>query len=210
LRYNHNSKYCYPNTNVLINKLNIRDEEQLEKAELRITALRMYQLETTHPLAEETWDLNYLKAIHGYIFQDIYAFAGEIREEQIAKGGFQFASPLYIEEQAKELFNQLKAEHYLKGQNKDKIIHRLAYYYSEINVLHPFREGNGRTQRTFLHSLAAHNAYKLDWSLANKDTLLKASIESTHNLTPITEIIHMCLSEKELHIDFEDDGLELE
>lgn len=96
-----------------------------------------------HPIADQQWDLNHLQKIHQYIFQDVYPFAGKVRTEQIGKGDFRFASPLYIESEADRVFQELKTEKYLIGLRKNVFCERMAYYFSEINVLHPFREGNG-------------------------------------------------------------------
>ena len=100
-RYQSQSKYCYPGTDVLINKLDIRDLERLEKAERIYTGIRMAQIELK-PIPGD-FDLKHMQKIHKHIFQDLYEFSGRIRDETIWKGTTQFASPLYIESNAKEL-----------------------------------------------------------------------------------------------------------
>ena len=85
--------------------------------------------------------INYiLFGIHRFLFEDIYPFAGLFRTENIAKDNFRFAEWRYIEEQLDSILNKLKEENFLEGLEKKKLAERLAYYMSEINVLHPFRE----------------------------------------------------------------------
>ncbi len=106
-------------------------------------------LELLNNPVKGTFDLKHLQAIHAYIFQDVYDWAGELRKVDISKG-FMFCNFLFISEQAEEIFGKLKAENYLHGLKEDDFIVRLAYYFSEINALHLFREGNGRSQREFI------------------------------------------------------------
>lgn len=193
--YETSSKYCYPNSDVLINYLNIKDPKELENAERDLTSIRLAEL-NDRPIVGK-WNLKHLQKIHKYIFQDVYPFAGKIRDEQIHKDGFPFANPLYIEQEAKKLFDELKSEGYLKGLKKGVMCERLAYYYSELNVLHPFREGNGRTQREFLRTLALRNGYTLDWTLVSREELLKASIQSTYNSKVMETIFEKTIQENE-------------
>lgn len=113
------SKYCYPGTDVLINKFNIRDAKHLLSIEETITSLKIGKLRNK-PIKGQ-FDIDHLKRIHKYIFGDIYHFAGEFRDELIIKENVRFANPLYIEENAKKLFQELKNENYLVGLDKDKL-----------------------------------------------------------------------------------------
>jgi len=189
------SKYCYPNSDVLINKLNIRDEKELEIAERRITTVKIAQL-YEKPITGN-FDMKHLQAIHKHIFQDIYPFAGKLRDEQIAKGYFQFASPLYFTDMFKDLHNQLKKEKFLNGMDKENISKRLAYYMAEINVIHPFREGNGRSTREYIRFLAMSNGYTIDWSKIDRNELLNASVRSTINTDKLEQLIYNSIKENE-------------
>jgi cell filamentation protein len=173
---NQQSKYCYPGTDTLINKYGIKDDKKLEKVETAHTKHRLSELEQ-NPLTG-SFGVKHLQKIHKYIFQDLYSFAGEFREEGIAKGTT-FAAPLFLNQNGKELLNrQLKDEKFLKGLNKDEMSKRLSYYMGELNFLHPFREGNGRAQREFIRTLGLKNGYNLDWTRIDKQTMLNASINS--------------------------------
>ena len=147
-----NSKYCYKNTNILINKLDIREYKELSKYEAKITAAKSLGLRLKGITGN--FDKKHYLSIHNYLFEDIYPFAGKLREENISKGEFRFASFEYVEPELERILEQLKKENFLEGTSKKQLAERLAYYLSELNVLHPFREGNGRTNREFIRQLA--------------------------------------------------------
>ncbi|MCD8373668.1 MAG: Fic family protein [Oscillospiraceae bacterium] len=167
--------YCYPNSDVLINKLGIRDRDKLHSFERRLTMLRLSEL-LDRPIIGK-FDLEHLKRIHGYIFQDIYEWAGQLRTVDIAKDNM-FCNVKFIEPQAEVIFGNLRAENYLLGFDEDTFVKRLAYYFSEINALHPFREGNGRSQREFIRSLALHNGYIVSFAKTSAEDMISASKKS--------------------------------
>lgn len=167
--------YCYPDSDVLKNKLNIHDPDRLRNAERKLTMLRLYDL-MENPI-KGNFDLKHLKDIHRYLFQDIYTWAGEIRTVDIAKSNL-FCKVQYIPTQATKLFDQLRAEAYLSGLEKEQFIKRAAYFFSEINALHPFREGNGRVQREFIRELALQQNYVIRFAAIREEEMLQASIDS--------------------------------
>jgi cell filamentation protein len=120
--------------------------------------------------------VSHLKKLHKYIFQDIYPFAGKFRLEDISKGNTFFCKSEFITENIESILNELKRDKYLKGLNAEDFSKKAAYYMSEINMIHPFREGNGRAIREFIRQLADKNGYVINWSLIDKDDLLKATI----------------------------------
>ena len=186
-----NSNYCYKNSNVLINKLDIHDEKVLQKFEAKITAAKLLALRKKGIIGN--FDTQHLIDIHTYLFEDIYPFAGKFRNENIAKGVFRFAEFEYIEPELERLLNELKSENYLEGLSKEDLTQRLAYYLSELNVLHPFREGNGRTIREFIRELALKNGYVLNLSNVSPSDFLKASIKSIVDTTDLSNLIAACL-----------------
>lgn len=186
--------YCYPNSDVLINKLNIRDSEILLEAERKLTMLRISDL-IDNPIKGE-FDLKHLQIIHKYIFQDIYAWAGEVRIVDIAKQNM-FCKVQYINEQASSIFESLKKENFLIGLGRDEMVNKISYYFSEINALHPFREGNGRSQREFIRELALSCNYRIDFRKADKNLMLEASKDSfLCNYSKMEELFNVCLSER--------------
>lgn len=172
--YEWDSEYCYPNSDVLINKLNIQNAKDLSVAEREITSVRL-AVAKAHPIRGQ-FDLKHLQKIHKAIFGDVYYWAGELRHVNISKGN-QFCLAVNLETYADNLFRKLEQEHYLID-SKDSVPHRLAYYLSEINVLHPFREGNGRTQRLFIEYLALIAGYEIDFSAVTPQEMIIASADS--------------------------------
>lgn len=185
------SKYCYEDSHVLINKLNIKDAKKLQNYEAKITAAKSLGLRQKGITGN--FDKHHFLAIHQYLFEDIYHFAGKLREENIAKQEFRFASFEYIESELERLLKELKNENYLNNYNKEQLAKRLAYYLAELNVLHPFREGNGRTNREFIRQLALKNGYTLNLKKALPEKILEASIESIIDTAKLEEVIKMCL-----------------
>lgn len=167
--------YCYPNSDILKNRMGIQDMGQLRQLEKRLTMLRILEL-VDKPIQGE-FDLKHLRSIHRYIFRDIYEWAGEIRKVDIAKGSM-FCNVKFIESQAEEIFGKLREENYLRGLNKDDFSIRLAYYFSEINALHPFREGNGRSMREFIRTLTLHNGYVISFAKVSREEMIRASERS--------------------------------
>jgi cell filamentation protein len=153
--------YVYPGTAVLRNRFDIRDADVLQRRENDASALRIYQL-AVEPL-EGRYDFDHLTAMHERIFGDVYPWAGEVRSVAIAKGDL-FALPQHIKPYLSEVLAQLPSEDFLRGADQDHIVDRLTYYLAEINSTHPFREGNGRTQRSFIAQLAGQAGYVMDWS----------------------------------------------
>ncbi len=169
------TKYCYPNSDVLINKLDIRDLDKLHHFERKLTMLRLLEL-LDNPITGN-FDFKHLQKIHGYIFQDIYEWAGKVRTVDIAKSNM-FCNVRFIEQQAYEIFGKLKKEKYLIGLDEQTFVKKLAYYFSEINALHPFREGNGRSQREFIRLLALKSGYVINFTCVSEDEMIEASQDS--------------------------------
>lgn len=172
--YEWDKEYCYQNSNVLINKLNIKTHDELVVAEREITSLKI-AMAKSQPI-EGDFDLEHLKRIHKFIFEDIYSWAGCLRHVNISKGN-QFCLVDNLEMYGNSIFDKLKADNYLIDY-QGGVPHALAYYLSEINVLHPFREGNGRTQRLFIEYLANNAGYSVDFSNVTAKEMIVASAES--------------------------------
>jgi len=170
-----NDKYCYPNTNVLINKLNITDKEKLLQAEEKLTVMRLLELQK-HPIVGG-YNFKHLKAIHKYIFQDLYEWAGETRTVEIGKGNI-FCLTVNIDNYADYVFSKYHPECRENKNNYNKFIKTFAKNYGDLNALHPFREGNGRTQREFARLICMDCGYDFDLSDTTHQEMLNASIQN--------------------------------
>lgn len=192
---NYDIKYCYPGTNVLKNKLNIRDINTLHDAERDYSAVRQAELDKKGVTGD--FSIKHLCSIHKYLFQDIYSWAGKIRTVDISKGTI-FCLIQFIEIQFNGLYKKLKEEKYLADiSDKKEMSVRLAYYLGELNMIHPFREGNGRTQRIYIEQLCKNNGrFEIDFSEITMEEMLHASIQSAKlNNDLLEEIIFKCLIE---------------
>lgn len=184
------SVYCYKDSNVLKNKLNIRDKENLKKAEEEITSLKQYVL-LESPI-EGRFTQTHLKKIHRFLFEDIYPFAGRIRREQISKGETMFYPPNLIDQELKKVFSRFHKENMIHEKNDRLQIEHLSYIMSELNIIHPFREGNGRSIRELIRCMAIQYGFSLDWSCVDRDTMLDASVRSVVDNTAFIDIIEHC------------------
>jgi cell filamentation protein len=188
-RYSNDDIYLDLASGVLKNRFGITDADILNAAEADLAAARSRELALA-PL-EGNFDLKHLQAIHRYLFGDLYEWAGELRTVDISKNDNLFAHHAYIATAAKSIFAKLASENRLAELELGEFSRRAAYYFAEINALHPFREGNGRTQREFLSNLAQVNGIYVAWENVAPAEMLQASIESFKgDATRLTAILH--------------------
>lgn len=167
--------YVDPASGVLRNRLGISDPQRLRVAEAGLTLAALADLGTrTLP---GNYDLAHLCSFHREIFGDLYPWAGEIRGVGIARSD-PFCLPRHIEAYSAEVFGTLAKERYLRGLPRDTFIERLTHYFAEVNAIHPFREGNGRTQRAFFRQLSHEAGWPIDWSDLDPDSNEAASMAS--------------------------------
>lgn len=188
-------KYCYPGTNVLKNKLNIRDLDILHEAERDYSSVR--QAELANKGVTGDFSFKHLCSIHKQLFQDIYSWAGKTRTVDISKGTI-FCLVQFIEIQFDNLYRNLKKENFLADiTDKKEMSIRLAYYLGELNMIHPFREGNGRTQRIYIEQLCQNNGrFEIDFTGATKEEMISASVRSANASNDLLEVlIYKCLIE---------------
>lgn len=172
---------------MLRNKLGITNSTELAIEEERITKLKALELFDTNKIDNfEVGTFKGLSDIHKFLFSDIYSFAGKIRTENIAKGNFRFASCLYLEEVLNKIDN-------MSQNNFDDIINK----YVEMNIAHPFREGNGRSTRLWLDMILKKELNMvIDWSKVNKEDYLLAMERSPIKDTEIKYLLQNALTDK--------------
>lgn len=164
-----------PATGVFYNKLNISDRATLEQAEYELSAVRLRAM-ATNPV-EGHFDLTHLQQIHKGIFEDVYDWAGKLRTVETSSRA-PFAKPEYIETAAAEVFATLRTQHLFQDCTADTFVERAAWLYTELNAIHPFREGNGRANCQFLSQVASQAGYHIDWSKVNKNELDTAAAQA--------------------------------
>ncbi len=172
---------------MLENKLGITSSIELANEEEKITKLKALELFDTNKIDEfEVGTFKGLSDIHKYLFGEIYSFAGNVRKENIAKGNFRFASSMYLEDVLNKIDN-------MPQKNFDDIIKK----YVEMNIAHPFREGNGRSTRIWLDLILKKELNKvIDWSKINKEDYLLAMERSPVRDLEIRLLLQDALTDK--------------
>ncbi|EAK9923100.1 cell filamentation protein Fic [Campylobacter coli] len=195
------------------NKLGIKDEKLFDKESRKYTLTRTKEIIKT-PI-KGNFDYQHLKNIHKYIFQDVFHWAGKDRMEVGLHGNFgkyapngaiiNFVPGKELDKYSKIIFDELAKNNYLKNsKDLNHFAKNLAKFMGEINALHPFREGNGRTQRIFLNELAKNAGYKLDLNLIPKDKMIMASVEASQlKLGKLEAIIKTNLKSFRQNLDLE-------
>lgn len=183
------SIYCYPGTNVLKNKLGITDPKVFKEAESELAFAGLLELELI-PI-RGNFDRAHLYAVHNFLFESFYDFAGKTRKEDISKGNTRFCVWQYIDEQLDLLFGKIKNME--KPNGREEVADFFSYLMAELNIIHPFREGNGRAIREFIREYATQFGFKLDWSKVTRDELLNSMIASVLDRTSLTLCLVNCL-----------------
>ncbi len=165
--------YVYPGTKILRNKLDIRDPAELDFAERRFSTIRVRQ-----GIPRGDFDLKHLKAIHRHLFQDIYEWAGQIRTVEISKGGSQFQFRQYIETGMADVHRRIAMSDFLQNLERSVFAAEVARIIGDVNYVHPFREGNGRTQLQYLKLLSERAGHSLDLTKIDVVGWLEASKEA--------------------------------
>lgn len=179
--------YQYSQSTVLKNIPGIENGAELEAFELNVTTARMPEALAyirNQPVGLKLW-----QDIHRILFQDIFEWAGRFRTVQMSKGDTLFAHPENIQSEGGRIFLQLNGENNLEGLQKPKLCQRLAYYFSECNALHPFREGNGRTQKFLFGEIVKRLNHHIDWKRLSSEEHLQAVIAGyQHRFEQLTAV----------------------
>lgn len=172
--------YAYKGTIVLKNKLGLRDTARLEAFEIEMTTLRAGE-----PLPRGKFNAMHYCRVHHHLFQDVYSWAGKYRTVRTAKGGNPFCFPEYIGSEMTKLFATLPE--ILSADSSEGFVAEATRFLGELNAIHPFREGNGRSQLAFMAMLSEAAGFVLDFSRVRRDSFMPAMIASyAGNLVPLS------------------------
>lgn len=167
--------YCYSGTIVLRNKLGITRAKELNRIERELVAQR-----ANEGIPGGLFDLAHLRAIHRHLFQDVYEWAGALRTVEIAKDGHQFQFRRFIEAGMQDVHRRLRQGNYLRGLDPEEFARCAGRIIGDINYVHPFREGNGRTQLFYLERLAEQAGHPIDLTLLDPQRWIEASRAAHH------------------------------
>ena len=181
---------CYPGSQVLINRADLRDQDDLDQFEQL-----MFLSRSEEPLQEGDLNYEHYKKVHHHFFQDVYDWAGHPQEIRTGKGGNWFCYPEYIDPEMRKLFAQLASEDHLTNiLDPDGFANRAAHYIAEINAIHPFREGNGRCQLTLLNLLLKVSGFEMHGDQIDPDIFMQAMITSFHgDNAPLARAIRLMM-----------------
>lgn len=168
---------CYPGTDLLINKLNIKNEQDFEQAEAAFFTARYADPTLPSPPTSITgFTLEHWQRLHWHLFQDVYIWAGQLRQCSISKGETRFCAWDRIIAESEKQFALLHG-HKLDS-SREIAVTSLTELYSELNIVHPFREGNGRSQRLLFEQIAFVMGYELEWPILTQSEWLQANIKA--------------------------------
>ena len=173
---NPSSDNCYEGTTCLVNKLGIRDEKKLAEIEAGITFAKAVMLEET-PINGD-FDFEHFKKIHDFLLCDLYEWAGQVRTVDISKKRTKFLDAASVESIGTKCFAKGR-EGYFENLFFDEFVKRIAKFYNDVNYIHPFREGNGRTQRIYFTQLIRHYGYDINFADVDTDELMIATIQAS-------------------------------
>lgn len=176
-RYHVSDSAAGLDTNIFKNKLGLKTKKKLDEAEGLLLADTYTHFFDLLKEGKIVFDLSLLFSIHHYFFHTLYTWAGKLRTVDISKGGMLFAPTKYLNQSLKQFEAILKKQVIKSSDSKDTVAKKLAIIHNELNVIHPFREGNGRTIRLFLDLLATSAGYQpIDWSKKPHPEYLHACI----------------------------------
>ncbi|SDJ01470.1 cell filamentation protein [Pseudomonas flavescens] len=184
--------YCYPGTDVLRNRLGLTDDSALHEAERSLSEIAASQLDFDLP----PYDLAYLQRIHRHLFGDVYDWAGELRTVDISKGGTHFCNVTRIEAESTKLFKRVASTGWFEEMARPDLVVAAAELYGDLNIIHPFREGNGRAQRILFEHLIINAGYQVDWWGVGEAEWIQANIDAVVcDYRAMTAIFERCIGE---------------
>ncbi len=185
-----NDPACYPGTSVLKNLLGIRDETELSSVEITLTTAAASTIEFQLP----PYNFPYLKNLHRHLFKNIYSWAGHERECDISKGETRFCTVSRIGSEANKIFQDMENCHWLTDLTRDELVSQAAEYFGDLNMVHPFREGNGRALRLLFEHLIINVGYEVDWGETSQDEWLPANIAAVAcDYSKLAKVFDKCI-----------------
>lgn len=195
------SDRCYEGTTCLINKLDIHDEGKLAEVEAAIVLGKTTLLDQ-QPI-HGAFDFDHYKRIHQFLFDDLYDWAGQTRDVELSKKGTVFVPVNEIESSAVACFKRLQGFR-AEGLDHHELAEEVADFYHTINMLHPFREGNGRAQRVFFAQWLHEMGYQLDLTAVDPDEFIFATIYAAQGVMDrLVDCFEKTIQQPQMQMDME-------
>lgn len=184
--------YCYPGTNVLRNLLNITNDDDLNEVERILSEIAASEIVFAPP----PYDLPYLQRIHRQLFTDIYEWAGELRTVDISKGDTRFCIVTRIEAESQKYFRSLAKSNWFELLGRDELVLAVAELFGDLNVIHAFREGNGRAHRILFEHIIVNAGYEMNWWAVREVEWIQANIDAVVcDYTALARIFDRCIGQ---------------
>lgn len=184
--------YCYRGTAVLRNRLDLCDDQILSEAERALSEIAAESIEFASP----PYDLAYLQSIHQRLFADLYEWAGELRTVDISKDETHFCTTSRIEPEARKLFDALAKANWFQDLDRSSLIRAAAELFGDLNVVHPFREGNGRAQRILFEHIIVNAGYEISWWPVDAQEWIQANIDAVVcDYAALTGVFERCVGQ---------------
>lgn len=185
--------YCYPGTRTLRNRLEIIDEVVFNQAERAVSASAANEIEYCPP----PYDLAALQKIHRQLFDELYDWAGEIRTIDISKDTTRFCNVTRIEPEASKLLQACARKNWLSNSpDRGALVSAVAELFGDLNMVHPFREGNGRAQRILFEHLIIHAGYEISWWGVGPQEWAQANIDAVVcNYAAMERVFERCIGQ---------------
>lgn len=182
--------YCYPGTRILRNSLSLHNDIELAQVERELSEIAASSLSFSSP----PYDLAYFKRIHKHLFEDLYEWAGLLRTVDISKSSTRFCNVQFIEAQAEKIFGSMGANAWFETFSRSELINACTVAYGDLNVIHPFREGNGRAQRLLFEHLIINAGFEITWWGIDPENWVNANIAAYHcDYGPLGNIFEHCI-----------------
>ncbi|MFV0889030.1 Fic/DOC family protein [Metapseudomonas otitidis] len=182
--------YCYPGTSVLRNRLGLTDGDALSEAERTLSSIAASNIEFIAP----PYDVVALKRIHQQLFRDVYDWAGELRTVDISKGNTHFCNVSRIEPEAEKIFHGLAQANWFEGFDRNHLVPAVAEAFGDLNMIHPFRDGNGRAQRILFEFIIINAGFELSWWAVDEHEWIRANIDAVVcDYGALTHIFDRCI-----------------
>lgn len=159
---------------MLRNRLGLQDDAALAAAERELSSIAASHIEFAPP----PYDLTALRALHRQLFEDVYDWAGELRTVDISKSGTRFCHVSRIQPEATRIFDALAGKNWLEGLDRPDLVRACAVAYGDLNMVHPFREGNGRALRVLFEQMVVNAGRAIDWWQVSPEAWLQANVDA--------------------------------
>jgi cell filamentation protein len=185
--------YCYPETHILRNRLGIQNDALLAQAERDLSEIAASQIDFSLP----PYDLAYLKQIHQTLFLDVYDWAGDLRTIDISKGSTRFCNVSRIEPEADKIFCAMGQQAWFEDWERPQLVRAMAVHFGDLNMIHPFREGNGRAQRILFEHIIVNVGFEISWWAVEASEWINANVAAVVcDYGPLEAVFDRCIGQR--------------